>query len=158
MIDLKSKTAILILIILNIMGIVINLPIETGTPSSYFNFIFSLFYLLVWIGLGIYFYTKKELIIYIYMLGYWVMVMGVSIEDLIITRLNAQVAVALSKFSIISILFDVIFVTPLYGLNVVFKLPFKEWFFSVILISVIFIILWILAISAINSTRKKKKL
>ncbi|PRR86078.1 hypothetical protein [Clostridium luticellarii] len=86
------------------------------------------------------------------------MVMGVSIEDLIITRLNAQVAVALSKFSIISILFDVIFVTPLYGLNVVFKLPFKEWFFSVILISVIFIILWILAISAINSTRKKKKL
>lgn len=66
MIDLKSKTAILILIILNIMGIVINLPIETGTPSSYFNFIFSLFYLLVWIGLGIYFYTKKELIIYIY--------------------------------------------------------------------------------------------
>lgn len=71
---------------------------------------------------------------------------------------NAQVAAGLSKFSIISILFDIIFVTPLYGLNVVFKLPFKEWFFSVISISVIFVILSTLAIVAINITKKDKKL
>lgn len=154
---MKSKTAILNLIILNVIGIIVNIPIVFGGRHTYFNFIFSFFYLLVWIGLGIYFYTKKELIIYIYMLGYWVMVMGVSIEDLIIIRLNAQVAVGLSKFSIISILFDIIFVTPLYGLNVVFKLPFEEWFFFVISISVIFVILSTLAIVAINMTRKNKK-
>ncbi|MHC6180858.1 hypothetical protein ACYUJ6_13540 [Clostridium sp. JNZ X4-2] len=152
---MKSKTAILNLIILNVIGIMVNISIAFEGRPTYFNFIFSAFYLLVWIGFGIYFYTKKELIIYIYMLGYWVMVMADSIINLIIIRLNAQVAVGLSKFSIISILFHVIFVTPLYGLKVFFKLPVKEWLFSVISISVIFVILSTLAI---NIIRKNKKL
>ena len=157
MIDLDNKVAILILIILNIMGIMINLPIEIGAPPSYFNFIFSVFYLFVWVGFGIYFYTKKGLTIYIYMVWYWITVMFLATIDLIITLQNAQVALDTSskfhKLYGLSIIFDTAFLTPLYGSNVVFKLPFKEWFFSVILLSVIFVIS---AILAINIIRKEK--
>ena len=156
MINLKSKVAILILIILNFMGIMINLPIEIGAPPSYLNFIFSVFYLFVWVGFGIYFYTKKELTIYLYMVQYWILVMFVATIDLIITLQNAQVALDTSsmfhKLYGLSIVFDTLFLTPLYGSTVVFNLPLKEWFFSVILLSMIFVIF------AISIMRKHKKL
>lgn len=152
---MRSKVAILILIILNIMGIMINLPIELGTPSSYFNFIFSAFYLFVWVGFGIYFYAKKGLTIYMYMVWYWIIVMFVATMDLIITLQNAQVALDTSpkfhKLYALSIVFDTVFLTPLYGSNVAFKLPFKEWFSSIILLSVIIVIFAIIII------RKHKK-
>lgn len=158
MIYLNNKGAILNLIILHVIGIIVNISIVFEGIRTYFNFIFSIFYLLAWVGYGIYFYIKKELTIYIYMFGYWIMVMSVSIANLSIILLNAQVELGTSKFSIISILLHIAVLTPLYGLKVFFKLPVKEELYSVILISMIFVILSILAILAINITRNDKKL
>lgn len=83
--------------------------------------------------------------------------MFVATIDLIITLQNAQVALDTSskfhKLYGLSIVFDIVFLTPLYGSNTVFNLPFEKWFFSVILLSVIFVIS---AILAINIIRKEK--
>lgn len=61
---------------------------------------------------------------------HWVLVMFVAVIDLIITLQNAQVALDTSskfhKFYAVSIVFDTVFLTPLYGSNAVFKLPFKD--------------------------------
>lgn len=148
---MKSKDIILILFILNVIGIVINIPILFYDRGTFVNSTFSILYLLIWTSSLIYAYMKKQFKFSVYILGYWILALIISIIDLLVVMVNAQVPFAFNKFSSLEYLLSIIFFTPFYGIESLLKLKNIEYLRLTVLMCITFIILEVIAIK--NSKR-----
>ena len=126
---MKSKNIILVVAIINIIAIIFNFGnFFMGNFATTTNLTVSVSYLLIWITLGVYAYTKKDKIISKFMLIYWAISMTISI-----------LSIKVSSFSLVP--FYIIYFAPFYGFTTLFITYMPTFSFVMSTISIIFVII-----------------